>query len=538
MIHFDDLLNRADDETLQKLVGKRAVALLNAIDPSLIKPRKLRAVLIQLYNRIGLLRDKNARNELFDLLRPKEASTLIELLDKQVISPYEALKSLSVRKNSNKEDLLFDFFEVTKPKVKEKFSKKSLSYIKPDYSLFDHQRKAADKVKKIVFKGDQRRTLLHMPTGSGKTRTTMNIISDYLRNTEPALVIWLAYSEELCEQAATEFEESWKYLGNRKLLVHRFWGNHEIDLDALKDGIVISSLAKMYYTTNQGLYTLGQLGSRANLVIFDEAHQAIAPTYKYVLNALLQHSKESGLIGLSATPGRTWNEINEDLELSNFFHKQKVTLEIDGYSNPVDYLVDEGYLANANYKKLRVDSDLRFTQKEAENLKKELDIPNSVLSKLAEDEKRNLKIITTLKNLLKRHNRVLFFATNVDHSDLIAKVLQATGMKAYSITSGTGDVNRKKWIKEFKKTTDDPMILCNYGVLTTGFDAPNTSAALIARPTKSLVLYSQMVGRAIRGPKANGNAEAEIWTVIDQSLPGFGSVSEAFTNWEDVWTNS
>ncbi len=48
--------------------------------------------------------------------------------------------------------------------------------------------------------------------------------------------------------------------------------------------------------------------------------------------------------------------------------------------------------------------------------------------------------------------------------------------------------------------------------------------ALIARPTKSLVLYSQMVGRAIRGPRAGGNREAEIVTVVDTALPGFRSL--------------
>lgn len=78
-------------------------------------------------------------------------------------------------------------------------------------------------------------------------------------------------------------------------------------------------------------------------------------------------------------------------------------------------------------------------------------------------------------------------------------------------------------------------MLCNFGVLTTGFDAPNTSAAIIARPTKSLVLYSQMVGRATRGTKAGGNETCEISTIVDTKLPGFGDMAEAFTNWEDVW---
>lgn len=79
------------------------------------------------------------------------------------------------------------------------------------------------------------------------------------------------------------------------------------------------------------------------------------------------------------------------------------------------------------------------------------------------------------------------------------------------------------------------MVVVNYGVLTTGFDAPATSAAVIARPTRSLVLYSQMVGRATRGTRAGGNEKAEIVTVVDPHLPGFGSVADAFKNWEDVW---
>ena len=81
-----------------------------------------------------------------------------------------------------------------------------------------------------------------------------------------------------------------------------------------------------------------------------------------------------------------------------------------------------------------------------------------------------------------------------------------------------------------------PFVLNNYGVLTTGFDAPKASAVVIARPTRSLVLYSQMIGRVIRGPKAGGTETCEIVTVVDPHLPGFGSVAEAFSNWEDAWS--
>lgn len=114
-------------------------------------------------------------------------------------------------------------------------------------------------------------------------------------------------------------------------------------------------------------------------------------------------------------------------------------------------------------------------------------------------------------------------------------MLRVKGFNADAITANTSPQERERLITRFKDDAPDTKILCNYGVLTTGFDAPRTSAALIARPTKSLVLYSQMVGRAIRGAKAGGNETAEIITVVDKELPGFGSVAEAFTNWEDVW---
>ena len=79
------------------------------------------------------------------------------------------------------------------------------------------------------------------------------------------------------------------------------------------------------------------------------------------------------------------------------------------------------------------------------------------------------------------------------------------------------------------------MILCNFGILTTGFDAPRTSAVVIARPTKSYVLYAQMVGRGIRGPKAGGNMSCEVATVIDEDIQEFINIERIFTRWEGSW---
>ena len=80
------------------------------------------------------------------------------------------------------------------------------------------------------------------------------------------------------------------------------------------------------------------------------------------------------------------------------------------------------------------------------------------------------------------------------------------------------------------------MALLNYGVLTAGFDAPATSCVVVARPTTSVVLYSQMVGRAMRGRRVGGNRYCEIHTVVDTNTPGFRSVADAFANWEELWS--
>jgi superfamily II DNA or RNA helicase len=129
------------------------------------------------------------------------------------------------------------------------------------------------------------------------------------------------------------------------------------------------------------------------------------------------------------------------------------------------------------------------------------------------------------------------FASSVSQSDLLACVLKARGLNAQSVTSNTSPVDRTRFINSYKDSNEEPKILCNFGILTTGFDAPKTSAALVARPTISLVLYSQMIGRALRGIKAGGNKEAEIVTILDEGIEQFKSIEKAFSNWEDVWTN-
>lgn len=537
-VRLPDLLSRTDDQALQELLGKSSLRLLQALDPSLATPSSLQKLIVDLYTPEGLLLLPDKRSILFDALPEADIKRLAIILglnnETNTISLLEKLKRLRIKRNTDKETALFNFFELDAPNYVQENRVQPVSQELPGYSLFPHQRRAVRKVEEKIF-GKLPRAILHMPTGSGKTRTAMNIIANHLRKHEPALVIWLAYSEELCEQAVEEFKTSWLHLGDREINIYRFWGDYFVNVEEIKDGILIAGLSKIYSATKKDLHVISELGKRVTLIIIDEAHTAVADTYKMILEALLAHRSEIALFGLTATPGRTWNDINVDEELSDFFFRQKVILEIEGYKNPVLYLEKEGYLAKAEFTPLLHNGGLNLSPADIGKINESFDIPSKILQRLAADEMRNLKIIVEVEKLSQSHSRILVFGATVDHSDLLATILRARGFHASSITSKTSTEVRRELIDDYKDNSPGVKILCNYGVLTTGFDAPRTSAAVIARPTKSLVLYSQMVGRATRGVKAGGNPTAQIITVVDQELPGFTSVADAFENWEDVW---
>ncbi len=535
MVNFSDLLSRADAALLQELIGPGIVQLLFALDPEKAGPASLRSMLLGMHPAAELLLSKETRPRLLELLRPAEAHAMMSHLGLvPVANPFPVLLAMPVRRGSAVALLLLAFFGLAVPEKPAEPDAPPCE-IGGGYELFPHQRAAARDVARTLD-APPHRVLLHMPTGSGKTRTAMSHVAGHLRHHEEGLVVWLAAAEELCGQAADEFSEAWKKLGNRSIPIHRWWGGAEMGPEVPREGFVVAGLAKLFSRGVEDPAWLARLGDRTTLIVFDEAHQAIAPAYRHVVEALAARREGVGILGLSATPGRTWNDVDEDARLSEFFGHQKVTLKIRGYANPVEYLVDEGYLARPVYRAIEHQS-AELSHQERTSLASQLDIPSSVLRRLADSHLRNLYIANEVRALARRHRRIIVFSTTVEHAVMLAAVLQAQGIQTRAVTASTVSAERAAAIRWYRQpTNEETRVLTNYGVLTTGFDAPRTSAALIARPTKSLVLYSQMVGRAIRGPRAGGNREAEIVTVVDTALPGFRSLSESFANWEDVWT--
>ena len=140
----------------------------------------------------------------------------------------------------------------------------SREIVKPIRGLFPHQKRAASEVERHLYFEDGR-AMLHLPTGVGKTRTAMSIVASHLRRSA-GLVLWLAATRELLEQAALEFEATWKAVGDREVDCLRFWSSHDPPLDEASDGIVIAGLAKLH-VFGRDRDRLWNLGNRTTMVV-------------------------------------------------------------------------------------------------------------------------------------------------------------------------------------------------------------------------------------------------------------------------------
>jgi DNA repair protein RadD len=532
---LEKLISRLDEENLQNILGREVIGTLKHLGPEHLYSEGLKKILINTFTNQDLLLSSQSRNSIIDCLRQEEISDLIDHLELEINSNFwEQLKT--TRFNDSLMVKLFEFFG------EERSVEAEVEWIQEinaeaKYPLYPYQREVLKTINSTLAT-PKNRVMLHMPTGSGKTRTTISYICRYLiEHDDDTNVVWFANTKELLDQAYSEFLKAWSNLGDREIKTIKYWSKSNIDLAELKGAFIVAGLGKTHGALMRDIGKMGVFANSVSLVIMDEAHQAIAPTYKLLLDMILVANKAS-LIGLSATPGRTWNDPAKDKKLSDFFFNQKAKIKIEGYENPVDYLVENGYLAKTNNTHLLHNSGIQLTEVDLKYLKENFVLSEKVLKEISENHLRNLAIISKVKLLLERHQRIILFAITKPHAIVLNSLLTALGVDSKVLTSETNSNERTRIIDDFKVSrVDNPtsLVLCNFGILTTGFDAPETSCAVIARPTDSLVLYSQMVGRAIRGTESGGNAEAEIVTVIDENLKGFGKVADAFMNWEDVW---
>lgn len=526
-IHPSDLCQHLDDRQIAILLPPGAFRLASLLAPDQLHGSERARALGKMISLELAIDDHRRRLLLLDAL----PTTKVDELEDRLGTSIDLLQQTNRLAPSVRRALL-GFFGLALAPSNPTTPSPSVASVAPSHSLFPHQKRAAIAVERFLYTEDGR-AMLHLPTGVGKTRTAMSIIASHLRNQSTGLVVWLATTRELLEQAASEFESTWSTVGDRPVDCLRYWSSYAPPIDRVSDGIVFASLAKLH-SYGKRRERLWNLGDRTTMVVFDEAHQAVAPTYQDIVETLVTRKPRIPLLGLTATPGRTWGDPDVDLAVSALFYGNKVMIDL-GTPNPIRTLTDNGYLARVDFSLLNVSPGLQLSMADLNHISRSLDLPAPIAKQLGDDQQRNLRIVQRLLELLDQHSRILVFAASVSNALILTSICRGIGLNADAITGQTDPRERESSIRRFRRPGKPHRILINYQVLTAGFDAPAASAALIARPTKSLVLYSQMIGRVMRGPRAGGTSHCEVVTVVDTALPGFRDVAEAFMNWEDVW---
>lgn len=368
------------------------------------------------------------------------------------------------------------------------------------------------------------RFIVKMPTGAGKTRTAMETVCYFLRDDAGdgfRQVLWIADRDELCEQAIENIKHVWPHVGRKTLNIYRLWDSRRHD--KFKDPAFIVAT----YQTLRNVVDAKDSDLEPDLIITDEAHNVLAPTHKRTLDRLMK--KGARIMGLTATPVRA-ND-NESAKLIEFFHERILEIDSDD-TNTIVYLQRLGYLSDCKPVSLRSHREYRLTARERKEIERDRDLPPGLLDKIARDDNRNIIIAEYLQKLHEEKKQVLYFAPSIEQSKFICMVLMAMGSKAAHIDGNTPAPYRRDVIAKFRRGTINT--ICNFGVFTTGFDAPNIDVVFIARPTKSLVLHQQMIGRGMRGPKMGGTKQFLLYRVVD-NMPEIDLADEYFT---DIWKYS
>ncbi|MEW2046602.1 DEAD/DEAH box helicase [Streptomyces sp. NPDC005476] len=387
------------------------------------------------------------------------------------------------------------------------------------------------------------RGVLTLPTGAGKTRTAVESLIEWrISQQRRQAVLWIAQSEELCEQAVQAFREVWTDLGHRNdqvrqsMEIARLWGNSSVPSDP---DVVVASIQKLDAilrgTNDDVQQELELLRENLGAVVVDEAHRMLAPSYTRVLRFLgieLGQKAPVPLIGLTATPFRRVNA--ETRQLADKFHSKLLSSRSLG-DDIVSELRQQSILSRPEHKVLSY-AGPEFKMEDVESYRAHFDqfddFHPGFLRQIGESDARNRAL---LKQLLELPSDwpTLFFGCTVEHAIAMAVLLRRAGRASEVVTSDTRSATRRALIEQFRDK--HLSVLCNYGVLTTGFDAPAVRALVIGRPTTSPVLYEQMIGRGMRGRRFGGT-ESCLVVDIEDNIRFSGQL--AYERYSGYWSSN
>jgi len=363
--------------------------------------------------------------------------------------------------------------------------------------------------------------ILVLPTGGGKTFTALRFLCQTALS-DGFKVLWLAHTHHLLEQAYASFPEHIGRISEPRdtlgvRVVSGTIGHFHPAHIASQDDVVIATLqtiTRAYKEKHPALNSfLDSAGSKL-MVIFDEAHHAPAPSYRNLILSLRDRFQEMYLLGLTATPVYT----DENLEgwLRTLF-PQDILHQV-----ATRKLMAENILAKPIIEPQETNFNPNFELREYEKWVGTFkDVPEDIIDQLAKNKNRNLFIAEHYSKNKDKYGKTLIFADRWYQCEAIAEYLSKRGISNGTIYShtdanpGSADARNRRRSDEndivldaFRKNQLDVVI--NVRMLTEGTDIPDVKTCFITRQTTSQILLTQMVGRALRGPEFGGTSEAHL----------------------------
>lgn len=427
--------------------------------------------------------------------------------------------------------------------VKERNSRSTLYEIEPIGSLpplKSYQRGILREVRSLLERSS--RAMVSSFTGTGKTRLGMEYVVDQLLSEdEHPVVLWVAQKGELLEQACDAIDQLWPWRGQERgepLQVVRYWEGSRVDEElAQRPTLVIASSQQMVARLESHDPFAGAVLARARLVVVDEAHHALARGHQRLIEEYerRRHPQQRRTLGLTATPGRSnLLDPEESRKLAELFGRVLIVPQVADRGGALAWFQREGYLSELRQRSLEAPSQVAQTLGKLKRIDEMdqtgyRDFTQAFLEIVGEDSMRNRFILEHLTRLDAERRHMLVFCCNVAQAELLAQALLVQGTPAGVIHHQIDSRDRHHTIAQFRRR--ELRILFNVEVLTTGFDAPKVDTIVMCRPTLSRVLYEQMVGRGMRGPRMGGTE----WCEIVDFTTNFGKFQEPQA-WEFFWS--
>lgn len=333
------------------------------------------------------------------------------------------------------------------------------------------------------YREGRRRVLVSLPTGTGKTVIFAHF-PRFFRMKKRLLV--LAHRKELLEQAREKFQAC-----NPGLQVEIEQASHQASQDSK---VVIASVPSLGRARSKRLARLNP--DDFYLLVVDEAHHAVAPSYRRILDhfGMFEPNTPRMLVGFTATPGR-----GDGKGLASVF--QEIA-----FKRRLEDMIREGYLCKISGWRVSSSVDLDGVRVRAG------DFVESQLAQAVDVEDRNALLIRAYNELCPGR-RCIVFCVNVAHAQEVARGFCAQGLRAAAVWGAMPDEDRRATLARFSR--GDLEIVTNCNVLTEGFDEPAVDCIIMARPTHSKLLYAQMVGRGTR--LHTGKEDLQVIDVADNT---------------------